>query len=85
MWYIQHFFSFTVDCFFPPVQSIAGEDCPCDQGEKHLQVYVHISQVMEILFIGGREQFQNSHSALVFPDYNGNCMKSKFIFYKVEA
>ena len=21
-------FSFTVDCFFPPVQSIAGEDCP---------------------------------------------------------
>lgn len=42
-------------------------------------------QVMEILFIGGREQFQHSHSALVFPDYNGNCMKSKFIFYKVEA
>ena len=27
----------------------------------------------------------NSHSVLVFPDYNGNCMKSKFIFYKVEA
>lgn len=35
-------FSFTVDCFFPPVQSIAGEDCPVIRERNVRRFYVHI-------------------------------------------
>lgn len=75
-------FSFTVDCFFPPVQSIAGEDCPVIRERNICRFYVHIGYGNSIHW---RKGIVSTHSALVFPDYNGNCMKSKFIFYKVEA